>query len=277
MAEDSLNEPGNIEEESEDLPDGFLSHFKNNGKYNPRESEDVTNKGCPDISTSDEPHDDILRLIQTSLPDVKWRLGVFNVLTECQSEQDVRKSLAFLQRNVSSAIKVSAKGQGTIVPIEENSAPTCLKCSDWMAVMDGLGLEITSPGSTSNIDFVDVTIGESSDVDSLKGFKSIMDSLLKMSWTNIQQLTRLNMEEGELIYHTLAALVAGHGINEVSRPALEEVESRFPFLLRSLGFRCDKEWSPLKWERPDIREEFDALCIVFHGLFRSLHEMQTII
>ncbi|WAR02069.1 hypothetical protein MAR_008627 [Mya arenaria] len=238
MAEDSLNEPGNIEEESEDLPDGFLSHFKNNGKYNPRESEDVTNKGCPDISTSDEPHDDILRLIQTSLPDVKWRLGVFNVLTECQSEQDVRKSLAFLQRNVSSAIKVSAKGQGTIVPIEENSAPTCLKCSDWMAVMDGLGLEITSPGSTSNIDFVDVTIGESSD---------------------------------------LAALVAGHGINEVSRPALEEVESRFPFLLRSLGFRCDKEWSPLKWERPDIREEFDALCIVFHGLFRSLHEMQTII
>ncbi|WAR02043.1 hypothetical protein MAR_008601 [Mya arenaria] len=116
-----------------------------------------------------------------------------------------------------------------------------------------MGLETTSPGTTRNIDYVDVTIGQHTDVNCLNGFKLWNPS-------------------------SLPSLEAGNEIDAACRRSLNDLWSRFRFLLRSLGFKRLNERSPLQWERPvsGFREEFDSLCIVFRGLFRPVNDFPVL-
>ena len=69
---------------------------------------------------------------------------------------------------------------GSSVDIDTGSAPEGISCADWMRVMEGLGFELTSPGTVRDIDYVDVAITERTKDEALKGFCCLMHTLLGM-------------------------------------------------------------------------------------------------
>lgn len=265
-----------------DFADGFISNYlKNNkGTYKPRESErecwgtDVGQFIEPD---PDDEHEKIYQLIMNTAPEVRWRRGLFCILQENKAETSTRKCLTFLHSNVLSGIKATDAGCGESILINEDSAPKCLTCRDWMDIMEGLNFVLTSPDFTGSMEHVDIKVGAKTDKDALAGFCYILQALLNMTWTNLQTIPRLEAEEGKTLHNILALLCSGCGIDESDRPFIDELESRYPFLMKSLGFRRINKHGKLRWQRPDSDKEFRLLCVAFYGLFCSAERTETVL
>ncbi|XP_060605269.1 uncharacterized protein LOC132757842 [Ruditapes philippinarum] len=264
----------------EDIADGFISDIftGTKGTYNPRQLE-IESWGT-DLDArldQEDQHEDINQLLQNTAPDARWRKGLFYILKECKSEASTRKCLTFLHSNVTNGITATEKGFGETVQIGNNPDPKCLTCPDWMTVMEGLNFELTSPDSVRHIEHVDVTVGKKTETNALTGFCHLIKAMLDMTWTNLQLMSRIENSEGLFLNNTLAALCSGYGIQECDRCQIEDLDSKYPYLMKTLGFRRTDKKSKLLWQRPDPDNQFQRLCLTFHGLFRATDNMESIL
>ncbi|XP_053375236.1 uncharacterized protein LOC123534012 isoform X2 [Mercenaria mercenaria] len=275
-----INQCDDCDLECEDIADGFITQYilSPKGTYSPREHEkeswgsDVDHR----IEQEDQ-HDAIYQLLKNTTPGVRWREGLFYMLKENKSEASTRKCLAFLHSNALNGIKALEKGHGESVHIENNPAPKCLTCPDWMMVMEGLNFDLTSPGAVRDIAHVDVTVGKKTDTKVLTGFCHLMKAMLDMTWTNLRSIPCFENIEGQCLHDTLAALCSGYGIDESDGCEIEEMGNKYPFLMKSLGFRRTDKHSRLQWQRPDPDKEFQCFCLTFQGLFRSADKMESVL
>lgn len=268
------------EEENCDVADGFIKDiFKPaQGRYTPRQLEVESwgpSQGKPEESA--DYHESITELLRHTGPETRWREGLLSMLWEASSEQNTRKCLVFLHANVASGIKVLEEGKAgnRVVFIDINSAPECVKCSDWMTVIQGLKFKLTSPGAQYNIADVRVTICQSTNQVALEGFCYLLRSMLDMSWTSLQQIIKLDNEDGQVLNNTMAMLCSGYGLDGNNNTAINDLETRYPYLIKSLGFLRQTPYDQLQWQRPRPDDEFKCLCYTIHGLFRSTCNLES--